>query len=597
MLLNVKKRDGPARIGELLVDNKRVVTPNILFVNTTRFKAPHFADILITNNKRPKYKPTLQISNYFVYPKDIPKELHILSIKQYKKENKKYYVLPGNKDVIDYALKDNPASLFIVANAYQLFQQPKKFVDFIVEFRGKIGYEKLIYLPSIGDPTNFALLTYMGIDFFDSISAILAARESTFLFSNGRYNKSELNELPCSCPSCNKYKDAPSNMSFKDILNHNYFVMLDELKQVRNAINRGDLRGLVETRVKSSPNLTAIFRNLDANHFNFLENRTSITGKSMVLATCKETFFRPEIRRFQNRVIERYKKPVSAKILLLLPCSAKKPYSFSRSHKLFRERLDSSGNPFVVHELIVTSPIGLVPRDLELVYPASSYDIPVTGVWDEDEKKMIRNLLTDYLRVNKYDRIIAHLPRQIMEFIEDILENPTITCIDDPTSKKSLDKLSTVLKKNVNNYDKVKPYERVREDVQGLASYQFGRLIAEQLLKDCIIKGKYPYLKIMHNNTQLGMITKERGLISLTINGAERIAKSNKYWVEINDDFILKGSVFAPGVKDADDDIRIGDEVIVIKNKKLCAVGVAQMSGDEMKKSSHGEAVKVRHKV
>jgi archaeosine synthase len=597
MLLSVKKRDGPARIGELLIDNKRVITPNLLFVNTSRFKAPDFADIFITNNKPREKKPTLQISNYFVYTKDIPKELHLIAIKQYKKENKKYYVLPGNKDIINDAIKDNPAILFIISNAYQLFQQPKNFVNFIVELKEKIDYEKLIYLPSIGDPTNFALLTYMGIDFFDSISAITAARDSTFLFSNGRYNKNDLNELPCSCPSCSKYKGAPCDMRFKDILNHNYFVMLDEIKQVRNAINRGDLRGLVEIRVKSSPNLTAIFRNLDANHYDFLENRTSITGKSMVLATCKESFFRPEIRRFQKRVIEQYLKPVSAKILLLLPCSAKKPYSFSKSHKLFRERLDSSGNPFVVHEVIVTSPIGLVPRELELVYPASSYDIPVTGVWDEDEKKMIRKLLTEYLRINKYDRIIAHLPKGIMEFIGDILENPTITCIDDPTSKKSLEELSTVLNKNVNSYGKVNPQERLREDVQGFAFYQFGKKIADTLLKDCIIKGKYPYLKIMYNNTQLGMIVEERGLISLTINGAERVAKSNKYWVEIYDDFTLKGSVFAPGIKDAYDDIRIGDEVIVIKNKKLCAVGVAQMSGDEMKKSSHGEAVKVRHKV
>ena len=101
----------------------------------------------------------------------------------------------------------------------------------------------------------------------------------------------------------------------------------------------------------------------------------------------------------------------------------------------------------------------------------------------------------------------------------------------------------------------------------------------------------------MHDDTQLGMITRERGLISLTMNGAERIAKSKKYWVEIYDDFTLKGSVFAPGVKGAEDEIRVGDEVIVIRKEKLCAVGVAQMNGDEMKKSSHGEAVKVRHRI
>jgi archaeosine synthase len=597
MHFSVKKRGGPARVGEISINNKRVITPNILFVDTARFKAPNIADILIANNKRKRDKPTLQISKQFVYPKDLPKNLHLSAIKQFKKENKNYYVIPGSKDTIDSTIKDNLALIFVVTNAYQLLQQPKNFTDFNVELREKIGYEKLIYLPSIGEPANFALLSYLGVDFFDSVSAILAARNGTLLFSNRKYNKNDLQELPCNCPTCNKFEKKPSDMGFQNILNHNYFVMLSEIKHVRNAINRGDLRGLVETRVKADPNLTAILRNLDTNHYNYLEKRTPMTSKSKLLATTKESLIRPEIKRFQKRVKDRYRKPNSAKILLLLPCSAKKPYSFSKSHKLFREKLNSSGNPFIVHELIVTSPMGLVPRELELVHPASSYDIPVTGIWDEDEKKMIRKLLTEYLKNNQYDKIIAHLPKDLMEFIQDILEKPEKTCINNSTSKESLDRLSTVLKKNVKDYEKVKPQERSREDIMGLASYQFGKKIAEKLLKNCIIKGKYPYQKIIHNNIQLGMITKERGLISLTINGAERIAKSKRYWVEIYDDFTLKGSVFTPGVKNADEEIRVGDEVIVTKNNKLCAVGVAQMNGDEINKSSHGEAVKVRHRI
>jgi archaeosine synthase len=92
------------------------------------------------------------------------------------------------------------------------------------------------------------------------------------------------------------------------------------------------------------------------------------------------------------------------------------------------------------------------------------------------------------------------------------------------------------------------------------------------------------------------MITKERGIISLSFDGAKELLDSKKYWVEIYDDFTLKGSVFSPGVKNADVKIRIGEEVIVIKKEKIVAVGVAQMNGEEMKESNHGEAVKVRHR-
>ena len=597
MHFQIKRRDGPARIGELLVDNSKIITPNILFVNTKRFKAPDFADILITNNDSENAKATLKISDYFVYPKDLSEELHLSAIKLNKKEKNNYYVLPGNKDLIDKLLKDNPASFFIIANAFQLFQQPKKFVDFIVTLREKIDYQKIIYLPSIGNPNNFALLSYMGVDFFDSLQAIIAARNNMLLFQTGRNNVTELNELPCSCPSCIKFKGEIGEMDFVTILNHNYYVMSNEMKHVRNAISQGCLRNLVETRVKTSPHLTALLRNLDMNHYRFLEKRTSVTSKTMLLATTKESLYRPEIKRFQHRVIDRYRKPGSTKVLLLLPCSAKKPYSFSKSHRLYRDQLFLSGNPFVFHEMIITSPLGLVPRDLELIYPASSYDIPVTGVWDEDEKKMIQDLLAKYLDINKYDKIIAHLPKEIIEFIEGFLEKPVVTCVDHPTSKKSLINLLKMLKETSESYDKTKSQMRMKEDINCFASYQFGRKTAKDLLKNCTIKGKYPYQKIMYNNTQFGMITRERGLISLTIQGAEKLIDSKKYWVEIFDDFKLKGSVFAPGVKESDVNILVGDEVIVLQKGKLQGVGVALMNGEEMKESQKGEAVKIRHKV
>ena len=582
MQFSVKKRNGPAKIAELTVNRNKITTPNILFVNTQRFKAPEFADFLLTNDNKKTEKPSLKFSGKLVLQRITEKldgNCHLVS---------------ANEE-LDQVLKDDSATIFILANAFQLFNQPKKFVDFIVDLRDKVGYQKAIYLPTIGDPTNFALLTYLGMDLFDSTSAIISARNNYLLFETGKFKIDELDELPCSCPSCNKIRKKPSEMKFQEIINHNYYAINSEIKHVRNAIAKEDLRNLVENRIKADPNLTAILRNLDGNHYKFLEKRTAISSKGKLIATSNESIYRPEIKRFQERVINIYKKPSSAKVLLLLPCSAKKPYSFSKSHKLFREKLYSTKNPHIIHEVIITSPLGIVPRELELIYPASSYDIPVTGVWDEVEKKIITELLSKYLKLNKYKKIIAHLPKEIMDFISYILEKPVTTCTKNPTSRKSLDTLCETLNATVNQFEKIKAQNRAIEDVGASAAYQFGRNTAERLLKDCVIKGKYPYQKIMYKNKQLGMITKERGLISLTLDGARRIADSGQYWVEIYDDFQLKGSVFAPGVKNADEAIRIGDEVIVLRNKKLCAVGVAMMNGNEMKESLHGEAVKTRH--
>jgi predicted RNA-binding protein len=181
MEFSVKKKYGPGRIGELKIDTFKIITPNLLFLETNRFNSPDFSDILITNENRKITKPNLRFSD----------KLLIKRIEQ------------------------TYDPLFIVENAYQLLNQPKKFVDFIVNLREEIGYQKAIYLPSVGTPTNLALLTYIGIDLFDSTSAIIAARNNNLLFEIGEFNKNDLEENPCNCPVCYKKIKNTNDMEFQ----------------------------------------------------------------------------------------------------------------------------------------------------------------------------------------------------------------------------------------------------------------------------------------------------------------------------------------------------------------------------------------------
>ena len=59
----------------------------------------------------------------------------------------------------------------------------------------------------------------------------------------------------------------------------------------------------------------------------------------------------------------------------------------------------------------------------------------LTGFWDENEKKMIRTLLKKYLEKNNYKHIFIHLPENITNFVKDIFEKPTITCVNNPISQ------------------------------------------------------------------------------------------------------------------------------------------------------------------
>jgi archaeosine synthase len=566
MKFYVKKRDELSRIGEIIIDDKKVVTPNILSVNTNRFKAFDNAEVILSNIEVKTNKPILKFLQ-------TPLKL---------KEKNFYHI-------------DKKTGFIIIEYAYQLFKKSKNFIDLIINLRRKLGPEKIIYTPVIADPSNIGLLCYMGIDLFDTTSAIIAARNNNMFFSDKGYNTKDLIELSCSCPICNKVNKKPSKLSFQEILYHNYYMLFNELKKIRNIIKKGILRDYVEKKAVTSPLYISLLRNLDMNYYNFLEKQSPVACNKNIYATSFESFNRSEIKRFQDRVLNRYIKPNCVKILLLLPCSAKKPYSFSKSNKLFKKKIQETNNPDVIHEVIITSPLGLVPRELELIYPAANYDIPVTGVWNEDEKKMINKLLQAYLSKNKYEKIITHLPENITSFIKDIIKKSVVTCIDNPNSDKSLEKLKKTLEENLVDFEKINKYERVKQNLESFAYYQFGKKIGKKLLENTKIFGRYPDLKIKENNTQLGMLSKDRGYISLTLDGARKIKSFDRYWIDIADDFIPKGSILAPGVINSDEDIRIGDEVLIFRNKTLIGVGIAVMNGLDMKKCSYGEAVKIRH--
>ncbi|MDI6887747.1 MAG: hypothetical protein QMC98_03800, partial [Candidatus Thermoplasmatota archaeon] len=145
-------------------------------------------------------------------------------------------------------------------------------------------------------------------------------------------------------------------------------------------------------------------------------------------------------------------------------------------------------------------------------------------------------------------------------------------------------------------------YENIAQDTCAAdnmltrACFQFGKPVGDKLVANCKILGKYPNLKLIKGDEQIGILTGERGLISLTLEGAKILADENSYLVKI-DDFVPKGNIFAGGVIDATPEIRIGDDVAAVFKNELRAVGVATMSAKEMVESNRGIAVKVRARV
>ena len=487
----IQSRDGPARIGNLHINKHTITTPTIAYLNTKQHPAPSYAELTITTSKKETItKPTLTIHEYNPLIRTI-KDLPIKNTEPFQTQNKKtqpYHIIPPQKNFLKNHTQHTKHQLYIITTTKQLLQHQTQFIDTIIHLKKTIGPQNTIYLPSIGTPTTLAFLTYLGIDIFDSTAAIIAARNHTLLLPTGPKKITTLTELPCTCPICIQYK--PTEMTFQTILNHNYQTLLSEIKLIRQNIHNNTLRDLVEIRATTTPHLSALLRILDHNHTKYLEKHTPLHRSQTLQATTKNALHRPEIQRFQHRLLTRYKKPPSTKILLLLPCSAKKPYSFSKTHKLFTQQTMKTINPYIIHEVIITSPLGVVPRELETIYPASNYDIGVTGIWDEDEKHMIRTLLTQYLKNNNYDHIVLHVPQEIQEFISDLTPNAQISCTTQPTSEKSLSQMFNTLKKLTDLYPKISKQQRTRENILSIASYQFSPDIAQDFLEKKEIRGR-----------------------------------------------------------------------------------------------------------
>lgn len=299
-----------------------------------------------------------------------------------------------------------------------------------------------------------------------------------------------------------------------------------------------------------------------------------------VICSNEESLYRPEAVRWRERMM--LMKPIG-EVVVLLPCSMKKPYSNSKSHQKFRKVTRS------YQETIITSPFGICPRELENTFPIQSYDVAVTGDWSFEEVAVSGKLLKEYVK-NK--TVVANVTGGYEEVCRNYLDECVYTCEDKrPTSPDSLYNLRIELKK----YSKINRREKVLNELRSIAIYQFGKKAKDFIPENVKTKGRY-HKKIFSNNNQIGLLNKDIGLYTLNIYGGEILFQLGINIVNI--DFDLKtNTVFAPGITKADYNIIPNDEVVVVKDDTVVGVGKAILTGEEMEKCENGIGVKIRHRL
>ncbi|MBP1927539.1 archaeosine synthase [Methanolinea mesophila] len=118
-------------------------------------------------------------------------------------------------------------------------------------------------------------------------------------------------------------------------------------------------------------------------------------------ALTEEPFYLPQFEEAFRYILQEY--PLRENdIAIFLPCAVKKPYSASPSHRLFRRVIGEVLEP-EDYQIIIFGTCGVVPAELELMYPYESYHYMLGKCTDT-------RIREDFLRIESY-RLACFLDR------------------------------------------------------------------------------------------------------------------------------------------------------------------------------------------
>lgn len=529
------------------------------------------------------------------------------------------------------------SSLVALENLVELRGRPREFVQALAGARAALGPRPLLYAPGVAEPASVALIIALGADLVDDYQGLAAAASGVFLYTFGPVAGGLAGACPCAAceahfeaaeppgktagtvggrapgepAACDDRGEAahseprrstpraapafaPDTGLFRAALAHNRKAIASEIAAASRAIEQGTLRELVETRVRAQPWLVAAMRNVDREFYETVESLTPI-WKRRLHALSHESLNRPEVRRWCERLKARYAPPPSVSVMLLVPCAARKPYSESQTHRAIDRALQGMRPAFAVHRVVVTSPLGVVPEELERVFPAAHYDIPVTGDWAAEESGRVEEQVLHLAKVHAYRAVVSMVGDDLPD-LEPRVKGLVECAKKGRRFEEALTSTADALREALKGLSDVDPRRRTVEDLHSIARFQFGAKAADALFEGAEARGRWPWNRVIALGKQLAQHVPDRGRLALTLEGASRVAGAGAYRVTVGD-FALKGDIFAVGVTAVDPEVRWGDSVAVLQGGQVVAAGFARMAAAEMLAMRRGVAVDVRHKA
>jgi len=283
-------------------------------------------------------------------------------------------------------------------------------VDMVMTAKMNLPIERPLHLFGAGHPMMFSLAVAMGCDMFDSAAYALFARDDRYMTDSGTLRVNELKYFPCSCPVC--AKNTPESLLEKPQLErewllaeHNLFVSFAELRRIKEAILEGRLWEHLEMRAHAHPSLLRALKRL-GKYEDYLERSSPVTKNSGMFFFDHIGLARPEVVRYRRRMKENYAQPTKAEVLLLLPQTDQKPFHMSHEWRdvLSKVHQSPSWKDDVVHVCFYAAPFGVVPFELDEVYPLSQHE--TAAPLDSEVIKYVADRVAAYIAEATYRKVV-----------------------------------------------------------------------------------------------------------------------------------------------------------------------------------------------
>ncbi len=507
-----------------------------------------------------------------------------------------------------------------LADTFDNLHNYRNTIKSIVQLKQELDNNLVLIASGRINPKIYPMLIYLGIDLIDCSYLLYLSSENFYDSIEFLLPIYKIKYLPCSCRVCRGRLKEISEVKYsseKKILLclHNLITARTCLNKIKQYLDSEDFRAFVEKSTLDDIHLISMLKILDKEYFEIIKYETPINQKNKIINCLgPSSYYRPDFQIFRKRTIKHFIPEPSTTLIIILPCSSKKPYSESKSHRQFYKVIRKFPDFPNFQEIILTSPLGAIPRQLENIYPVNSYDISVTGDWDNEEVSIAADMLVKILE--KYDRlipIICHLEGGYLEIAkkaqQKLPQNFYFSEIHDRiTSVDSLNSLENLIR---NYKDKFSPKNKnqnrtylsktwTRKFVK-ILDYQFGVGSGMKILSNGLITRRNK-----HNNKTdlidsksdelLGVYKRISGQIFLTIEGAKRLAPfSYSNVIVFNENKIIGNTLFRPGVIEYSNDLLPSNFIIILDNKKKSIIGLGQLiiGSNYLKNSKNGRIARI----